>query len=52
MTEAIQKAYAEYLRIAEMFRNNDPSADAEWQKFVHADNGYGLAYYALRMINR
>ena len=43
MSEAVKKAYAEYLRIAELFRENDPSAENEWQKFVHADNGWSLA---------
>ena len=47
MEIAIQKAYAEYLRIAELFRNGDPNAESEWQKFVHADNGFGLAVAAI-----
>ena len=47
MSKAIQDAYEEYLRIAEMFRRNDPSAESEWQKFVHADNGFGLAMCAI-----
>ena len=25
----------------------DPSAESEWQKFVHADNGFGLAMWAI-----
>lgn len=43
MSKAIQDAYAEYLRIAELFRNGDPNAESAWQEFVHADNGLGLA---------
>ena len=52
MSDAMKSAYAEYLRIAEMFRNNDPGAEEAWQKFVSADNGYSLAYYAMRMLNK
>lgn len=47
MSKAIQEAYAEYLRIAELFRSNDPSAETEWKEFVHADNGFGLAMWAI-----
>lgn len=47
MSAAVQAAYTEYLRIAELFRRNDPSAESEWQKFVHADNGFGLAMVAI-----
>ena len=43
MREAVEKAVKEYDRIACLFSDNDPSANDEWQKFVHADNGWSLA---------
>ncbi len=42
MSEPVKKAIAEYERIRAMFLSNDPNAEAEWQKFVHADNGFGI----------
>jgi len=42
MSEPVRKAVAEYERIRAMFLSNDPKAEAEWQKFVHADNGFGI----------
>jgi len=42
MSEPVKKAVAEYERIRAMFLSNDPNAEAEWQKFVRADNGFGI----------
>lgn len=47
MAKAVQDAYNRYLEIAEMFRCGDPNAETEWQKFCHADNGFGLAMVAI-----
>ena len=42
MSKAVKDAIAEYNRIRAMFLSNDPNAEAEWQKFVNADNGFGI----------
>ena len=47
MSQAMKDAIAEYKRIAELFRNGDPSAETEWQKFLRKDNGWSLASGAI-----
>lgn len=47
MSEAMQKAIAEYRRIQSLFWNGDPTAESEWEKFKDAENGWSLASGAI-----
>ena len=42
MSEAVQKAKAEYEHIRKMFLSGDPDAENAWRKFVTAENGYSI----------
>ena len=42
MSDAVKNSIAEYERIRAMFLSGNPEAESAWQKFLHADNGYGI----------